>query len=458
MLDKKLQLLLISPVNQDLQESLYVKKSYTFYPIGLKILEVLTPDNWNVKIIDETIEKFSFTECDLVGISAQTPNINRAYEIALMYREKGIKTIMGGPHPSAMPEEALKYVDTVVFGEGEMIWQDILRDFGKGELKQRYTGVPCPGNKMVNLDHSKEKDYEVVLVESSRGCPFNCEYCFATRFFGSNYRRRPIEDVVNEIQTIKQRIFMFSDDNFFGFTKAHIEEKRELLQLMIDRKIRPYWLAQTSINIVEHEDVLRLAHKAGCRAFVIGFESLSEKVLESMNKTINMNYLKTRDYCEAIKIIHKNNIGIIAATMYGMDDDNIESLSLLEGFFRKCKPDALDPAIVTPFPGTPLYDRIKKEGRLLQANYPKDWNKYDLEHPLISPVDMTTKEFFQIYSSYLKRINDIYNQKLRFWRILFRTRSLVAAVGLNRMCSSYENRIKNEMRNIELLLTLKRRK
>ncbi|MBN1801557.1 MAG: B12-binding domain-containing radical SAM protein [Candidatus Lokiarchaeota archaeon] len=461
--EKKLRLILISAVNRQVQKSYYPELQVN--PLGLQIIAALTPNHWDVKIFDESLDEFTdFIDCDLVGISASTVNATHAYEIASKYRERGIKTIMGGVHASPMLEEALNYVDCVVIGEAELIWKILIEDFENGELKSIYGPSYCTGEQMVILDHSDLDDrYFAVGIESSRGCPFACEYCYSTRHFGNRYKHRPIEDVIKELRTIKKKVVYFTDDNFFGFTERHFEQKKKLLQMIIDNKLNKIWGTQSSINIADRVDLLKLAYKAGLRQLYIGFESFNLKVLKEMNKQANISFLKLKDvqddflamlekYKIAIKTIQKCGIGVVGATMYGMDDDDLDSLLRISEFFKRSKVDALDIGIVVPLPGTPLYERVKEEGRLMYSNFPADWDELLMDRLIIKPKHISIDEFYKNYYLHLNRILKIFRWRRGFWATLFHTKNIVVALGFRTLCKGYKQHVLNHRKTIKKMM------
>ncbi|MCP5007850.1 MAG: B12-binding domain-containing radical SAM protein, partial [Planctomycetes bacterium] len=319
-----MKLLLISPLATKslLGGDFYFRLPY----LGLLKVAALTPPDWQVKIVDEKVENLYMEEdADLVGITAMTPAVMRGYEIADNFRTRGIRVVMGGIHVSKMPDEALLHCDSVVVGEAEQLWDRVLEDAKRGDLKSIYShgnGFPQFQN-LANPDWSLYKDKRylpVHFVETTRGCPHNCEYCSVTSSFGGKFRNRPVDEVEKEIRelkpfegafTLKNMVF-FVDDNII----SHKKHARELL-----RRIKPYnlkWLGQTSVNIVQDDEILALCRDSGCIGLLVGFETLSTDNLKNVGKTFN----KPQDYIEVVKKMHDYGIGVNGAFVLGLDYDD----------------------------------------------------------------------------------------------------------------------------------------
>ncbi len=252
---KSKKLLLINPVNPG-QTGVTVNKSSIFPPLGLGIIAALTPEDFEVKIIDENIESFKFENADLVGITAFTASSNRAYELAAIYREQKIPVIMGGIHASMLPDEALKFVDTVVIGEAETIWEEVISDFCRGELKQVYRGqFPDLKNTTVPKRELFSNQYLFATIQTSRGCPIDCYFCSVTPFNGKKYRQRPYEEVLDELGKIPQQMIFFVDDNLLGYGKEAEERAINLFKGMLERKLNKKWFCQASLNFGDNEEV-----------------------------------------------------------------------------------------------------------------------------------------------------------------------------------------------------------
>lgn len=335
--------------------------------LGIVTLAALTPLNIEVSVLDENVEKLNFDkDVDLVGITVMTPTAIRAYEVAEIFRKRGTTVVLGGFHPSAMPQEAIQHSDSVVIGEAEEIWPRLLHDFKSGKLKkfyQRKTLANLENSPIPRRDLLKRKSYRMFnTVETSRGCPFRCSFCSVSTFFGNTYRFRPIKDVVREVDTLKGKFIFFVDDNIVGIPKR----AKELFKALIP--YRKIWIGQASLNIARDLEVLKLATESGCIGLFIGFESLSQESLREVNKTFNV----VKRYDEDIKKIHNHGIAIHGAFIFGFDHDEESVFERTVDFVKRNKLDSASFSTLTPFPGTPVYQKLMKENRIVT----KDWSKY----------------------------------------------------------------------------------
>lgn len=362
-------------------------------PLALGIIAALTPDTWDIEIHDENFVEFTYKDADLVALTTVTANVNRAYEIAGIYKKAGIPTIIGGIHASMMPDEALKFVDAVVIGEAESIWAQVLLDLENDRLKSKYHGELQP---MVNAPLPRRDlfhpSYSYANIQTSRGCPMNCEFCSVHIFNGSKYRQRPVEDVLDELETIPQELVYFVDDNIIGYSKNSAERAIRLFKGMIERGIKKDWYCQASLNIADNEDVLKYAAESGCRMILIGIESEKQEQLKEVNKKMNLK-MGVEMYQEVFDRIHKYGISVLGALIYGLDSDSKEDLFDRTRFAIESGVDAMQATIVTPLPGTGLFERMNKGNRLLYTDYPEDWKYYHFLEVVHKPIKMTSQEF-----------------------------------------------------------------
>jgi len=381
--------------------------AFKFPLLSSSLLAGLTPFRHDVRIIDESLTKIDFDqEVDLVGITAITPLAPRGYEIADEFRQRGRKVIFGGIHASWLPEEAKKHSDSVVIGEADEIWPDILKDVEKGELKPFYrqegrsdlSHLPVPRRDLLPrkgyLFHN--------LIQTTRGCPFDCEFCSVTALHGKSYRMRPVSDVEREIQSLERSkaYIFFVDDNLIG----NLSYAKELLAMLSHYRLR--WVSQGPIHIAEDEELVRLMAKAGCHGLFIGFESLRTENLNLMGKRIN----RVEAYEKGIQTLHDAGIGVYGSFVFGYDYDDASVFDEFNEFAEKNRIDGAFLPILTPFPGTRIYQRLKEEGRLLI----EDWSKYDMATVVFRPKRMTVEELqegfwevnrtFYAISSMVKRI------------------------------------------------------
>lgn len=373
-------------------------KAWGMPPLGLGYVAALTPKHWQVRIIDEHVEAVPFDELPhLVGIGAYTLNAPRAYQLAQEFRKKGVTTIFGGIHASMLPDETLQYADSVVIGEAESVWRQVIEDFETQKLQKKYIGKRNP---MVNLPIPRRdlfsSKYEMDIIQTTRGCPFTCDFCSVTAFNGNEYRQRPIDEVLDEIQTIKKKFLYIIDDNILGVGKDAEKRAITLFKGMIERKIKKYWATQASVNFADNPEVLRYAYKSGCRSVYIGFESIIHESLNEMKKGINLKH-GMEGFKKAIKKIHRHGICIVGAFIVGNDHDDIRVFQQIYQFMQEVNLDVLSLACLTPLPGTGLFQRLQNEKRIIYADFPDDWERYDTDQVVIKPKKMSVDQLARGY-------------------------------------------------------------
>ncbi|MCX6276739.1 MAG: radical SAM protein [Bacteroidetes bacterium] len=400
---KRKTLLLINPANQ-LRQGFIVNRITRNQPLSLGIIAALTPSDWKIKILDENFRPFRFYEADLVGITAFTSAAARAYQLAALYRERGIKTVMGGIHASMVPEESLQFVDSVVQGEAEPIWEQVIRDFEQGKLQRLYKSSfareirqPKPRRELFH------PGYVSASIQTTRGCPMNCSFCSVSAFNGQHYRFRPVEDILDELEEIPQKYVFFIDDNIIGESRESKERARQLFEGIIRRGIKKYWLSQASINFADDEDLLKLAYLSGCRMIFLGIEAETEDQLKEANKNLNLSR-GTESYNEVFRKIQRNGIGVIAGLIFGWDSDAPETIAKRARFAVNCGADSFQISVLTPLPGTKLFEKIASENRLLYTNFPADWQRYDYFEPTIQHPSMQTEQLYRLIEKAKRRI------------------------------------------------------
>lgn len=419
-------LLLINPAVKT-GRGFIVNKDTRYQPLSLGIIAALTPPYWKVKIMDENFREFKYYPADLVGFTAFTSTVPRAYELAAVYREKGIPTVIGGIHASMRPEEAGNYVDCVVTGEAETVWPGLIEDFENGRLRQRYTGTltsmvnsPLPRRDLLH------PAYVFASVQTTRGCPMNCDFCSVTAFNGSRYRFRPVEDVIAEMKTIPQRNLFILDDNIAGHTRESEDRAVRLFKAMIESGIKKDWVGQASLKIADNEEVLKYAARSGCRMLLIGIETEREDQLAIVNKKTNLA-MGPDSYDRVFTTLHKYGISSIASFIFGWEQDTRETIDNRVRFTRECKADAIQSAIMTPLPGTRLFEKIEKERRMVFNHYPEDWQFYGYQHLVFRPDFMDRQDLEDyIYRS----LGKVYARSFLKWRMIkswWRTRNFITA-------------------------------
>jgi len=339
-------------------------QEFKLLPLNMAMLASLTPPDIEVSIVDERVEQLNFDEqVDLVGISCTTTVVPRAYEIAAEYRKRDVKVVLGGTHPTLIPQEAIKHADAVCVGEAEGSWGEILADFKKDKLKSFYRNDGYCSLKSLmtpRRDLFNQKNYLAIDgMQTSRGCPFACDFCAVTAMFGHEHRLRPVEDVLKEIETLKHNHIFFYDDNIVGSPKY----SKDFLSALIPYK--KHWIGQASTTVIRDPELLKLLEKSGCKGLFVGFESLSaENLKKSLKKHNNPEKFK-----EVSKKLHDHGIAISGAFVFGLDDDDKSVFEKTLEFAMDAELDIAQFNWLTPYPGTPMYDRMRVENRMIDNEW-----------------------------------------------------------------------------------------
>jgi radical SAM superfamily enzyme YgiQ (UPF0313 family) len=366
---------------------------------AFKALTNVTPKEHSIDIIDERIEKIDYDEdYDLIGISVMTNQAPKAYSISDEFRKRGKKVVLGGWHPSALPDEAQQHADSIVIGEAEEIWPQLIKDNDNGKLKRIYrqekpidlSFIPAIGNGRL-----KQKGINsAVAIEATRGCPHGCNFCAISHSPGRRvFRVRPIDQVINEIQSIPQKYLLFSDASLTintNYTKKLFKNMKEL-----NKKFYCYGNANV---LFKDEELLKLAQEAGCISWTIGFDSISQKSLDSIGKKTNV----AEQYTSVINKIHDFGMNIEGSFMFGFDTDTPDIFDSTLDFICSSEIDKAEFHILTPFPGTPLYDELDKQNRIII----KDWSKYDGKNVVYKPKYLTADD---LMNGIQKMYNGFYN-------------------------------------------------
>ncbi len=383
-----MRLCLINPSNP-LVNIVNVKESRwnryrVWKPLSLMVLAGLTPSEWEVSIVDENLgtpDYSSMPRPDLVGITAFTSQANRAYEVAAHFRRLGVPVVMGGIHATMCMGEAMERVDSVVTGEADGIWPQVLEDVRHGSLKRRYDGDPSAADRIGRARHDLlDPRYAFGAIQTTRGCPLNCSFCSVTAFNGARYRQRPIADVVREFQLIPEKRVLVVDDNLIGTRPEHIARAKDLFRAMAQANVRKEWVAQATINFADDEELLTLAAKAGCRGVFIGFESPSPEGLREIGKKFNL--LNGRDFRASVRRIQQHNIPVVGSFIIGLDVDEPGIGRRIAEAASRYGVDNLNVLFLTPLPGTRLWDQMKAEDRIALDRFPEDWKYYTLTFPV----------------------------------------------------------------------------
>jgi len=341
-----------------------INQEFRLLPLNLAMLASLTPPDIEVSILDEAVESINYDEqVDLVGISCTTTAVPRVYEIAAEYQKRGVTVVLGGTHPTLIPQEVIKHCDSVCIGEAEGSWVQILTDFKEGKLKKFYRNdgycslknLKTPRRDLFNAKHY----LPIGGVQTSRGCPFACDFCAVTAVFGHEYRFRPIEDVLAEIETLNHKHIFFYDDNIVGNPRY----SKDLFRALIPYNKR--WIGQASTTVIKDPEMLDLMEKSGCKGLFVGFESLSEENLKrSLKKHNNPEQFK-----EVAKKIHDHGMAISGAFVFGLDSDDSSVFEKTLEFAMDAELDIAQFNWLAPYPGTPIYDRLKGENRLIDNEW-----------------------------------------------------------------------------------------
>ncbi len=396
-------LVLINPVGR--RSGYMLSRFSRFPPLGLAYAAAVTPKGWDVRILDENFGPAELVDADLVGITAFTSSIGRAYEIAADYRRRRIPVVMGGIHASMLPEEVLLHADAVVAGEVEGIWAKVIEDFERGNMKGIYRG---PIVDLSTFDVLPRRDllhpgYLWNSIQTSRGCPFECSFCSVSRYLGRVYRQRPAEAVLRELETIESDYIFFLDDNLVGYSEASRRRALDIFEGMKKRGMRKKWWMQASINVADDEAVLRAAAEAGCAYVFIGFETTHPDSLREMRKGVN---LKTgvENYAAVVERLHRYGIAVLGAFIVGNDGESPEYYRELADFIIRAGVDIVQISILTPLPGTALMEKVVKEDRLLFRDFPADWEKFRFSYLTHEPEGIDPSAVYTGDNSIKKRL------------------------------------------------------
>ncbi|MDO9211848.1 MAG: radical SAM protein [Deltaproteobacteria bacterium] len=383
-----MRLYLINPSNP-LVSMVKVKESRwnryrVWKPLSLMVLAGLTPPEWEISIVDENLGAPDYPAMprpNVVGITAFTSQANRAYEVATHFRRLGVPVVMGGIHATMCVDEVREHVDSVVTGEAEGIWPQVLEDARHGSLNRRYDGGLAELNDVPFARHDLlATGYAFGSIQTTRGCPLNCSFCSVTAFNGAHYRQRPIPDVVREFQSVREKLVLVVDDNLIGTRPEHIARAKDLFRAMARANLRKEWVAQATINFADDEELLALAAKAGCSGVFIGFESPAPEGLRELGKKFNL--LKGRDFRASVRRIQRHRMLVAGSFIIGLDIDEPGIGKRIAEVARGYGVDYLNVLFLTPLPGTRLWDQMKSEDRIALDAFPEDWKYYTLTFPV----------------------------------------------------------------------------
>jgi radical SAM superfamily enzyme YgiQ (UPF0313 family) len=345
----------------------------------------MTPPGVDVRLLDENVEPVDLdTPADWVAITCMTASAPRAYALADEFRQRGLPVVMGGIHPTVLPDEAATHADAVVVGEAELIWREVLDDLAGDRLKPRYQCADYPD--LAGLPHPRrdllrgERYLTINVVQTARGCPNACSFCTVSAVFGRRYRFRPVAEVTEEVRSLGGWVG-FVDDNITG----HPRRAKELFEALIPLRIR--WIGQADLTMAKDPELLSLAARSGCKAMFMGLESLSQENLRATGKSPNLGL----DMGDAISKIHKSGIEIIGSFVLGLDADDPGVFARTVEFAQRHKLAAAQFSVLTPFPGTAVHEQFERDGRIADH----DWSHYTMSNVVFRPQHMTALELEQ---------------------------------------------------------------
>jgi radical SAM superfamily enzyme YgiQ (UPF0313 family) len=425
-----------------------IDKDSIYPPMSLGIIAALTPEHWDVEIHDENFVPFEYTDADLVGFTSLTATINRCYEIASEYKKNKIPTVIGGIHASMLPEEAIQYVDSVVIGEAENIWAKVIIDFENNRLGKYYkSDLPLIVNSPAPRIDLYHPDYKFGSVQTTRGCPMNCEFCSVHIFNGSQYRLRSIEKAVEDFAAIDKEHIYIVDDNFVGYNNKARKHAIDFFREIVKQGIRKNWVGSASMNIANDEELLESAAESGCRLAFLGIESELVDQLEETNKKINLK-IGVNKFQEVYDKIHKYGMGIIGAFIFGLDSDTPDTLFNRTNYILSSDIDSMQTSILTPLPGTILFNRLQEEGRLLYTNFPEDWERYNFTEVVHKPKSMYPDEFKEAVHACWEKLYDMKNLKKKFLNTLKLTKNATTATWAFSSNLHYHNIVFEEEKDL----------
>lgn len=377
--------------------------------LTLSIIAGLTPEEHEVEICEEVYgDIINYDgDYDVIGITLMTQTCLRGYEIANEFKKRDRIVVFGGIHATCLPQEAIIYGDSVVIGEAEGgLWESVLIDIKAHKLRSFYKHSVFPDLQQVSsprrdLIRCKSGKFTAAPIETTRGCPYNCDFCTVSRFFGTKQRHKSMRNIMAEAESCEQNYLFFLDDNISG-NKVFA---KELFQNLAP--LKKGWVGQASINFASDKELMQLAYKSGCRSLLIGFESMTDSGLMQYRKslkTINENVA-------AVQRLRDYGILTMASLIFGLDNDTKEVFDAGYEFLTRSKAAFFQSCIVTPYPGTPVFERLKKENRILTD----DWSKYDATKVIIQPKNYSSDYLLDQAHNIQKRIYSNASIAKRAW-------------------------------------------
>jgi len=422
-------------------------------PLGLLTVAGLTPPQWDISIIDENLELLDYETMprpDLVGITAFTSQVNRAYELADEFRSRGVPVVMGGIHASMCLDEARLHADSVVIGEAESVWAQVLEDARQGQLQPVYSGQHVP---MADIPTARQDllpdGYAFGSIQTTRGCPLDCSFCSVSAFNGNRYRHRPIAKVIEEFRTIREKMVLIVDDNLIGTSAKHLARAKDLFRAMIQAKLHKKWICQVTINMGDDDELLSLAAKAGCKGVFIGFESPTIEGLMEVGKKFNIQ--KNRDLRASVRRIQRHGLGVVGSFIMGLDTDQRGIGLRIAEAAEKYGVDILNALFLTPLPGTRLWNQMKAQNRIAADAFPEDWNYFTFSFPVAQYKHLSWARILQEMDICNQQFYSISNICRRFWNSIRPWRAPLILLGGNLSFRNNIHKDRNLHKKIDLL-------
>lgn len=401
-----MKILFLTPYDNNYRYKSAFSKSLSYMPLTMPYLAALTPAEYRAEFraIDEGVEKIDYEALDfydIVAITAVTSSVNRGYELAAYFKGKGSYIVMGGHHVTLLPEEAMNHADTALTGPADRVWPQFIHDYAAGAPRRRYDGQKCdigaqnviPKRELMQ----KGKYIGVPTVIANFGCTNGCDFCVIHSFWGGKYTPRSIDDVVAEIRGLKSRYILFLDPS----PTSNRAYARKFYKALIPLKIK--WAGLCTTDIIDDEELFDLMIQSGCIGMLMGFETFS---MESLQESHKKN--KVEKYKAVVDKFHKNGVTILGTFMLGFDGDTKESILHMPDYIEEIGVDIPRFAILTPYPNTPVYARLAREGRIESQN----WSDYDSIHATFTPKNFTARELEDMLISVS---NECYTLK-RIWK------------------------------------------